>query len=396
MPIDTPLWDLVQENKASVVLDLIRQLDPSQGSEYPIYNLDGEWSYDRLERWLQIIGCAAWPRLESGRLDTDGDAFRLMYHVPGIEELHALRDSLRVVMGAKLPIGRDGRNRPSLFPFGTVTGRNAHRRSLYNAHAGMRSFMVFPPDRIGVYLDWRTQEVAVAAALSGDPALLEAYRGGDVYYAFARAAGLTKDPDQKHWAKHDTTMRQRMKALQLGVNYGMGVTSLARGLNRHPLIASNLIEQHHRIYSRFWPWRDEQVQAAMLTRRMESVFGWPLHISTSPNRRTLYNFPMQSGGGEMLRLAAWHLCEAGLVPSMLVHDGILLEVENREQIAQAIDIMRAAGRDVCDGLEVGVDIDQLLEHAARYADKRPVAQKMWATIMRTLANIGAIPKKKAS
>jgi hypothetical protein len=392
MPIDTPLWDLAQENKASVVLDLIRQLDPSQGSECPIYNLDGEWSYDRLERWLQIIGCAAWPRLESGRLDTDGDAFRLMYHVPGIEELHALRDSLRVVMGAKLPIGRDGRNRPSLFPFGTVTGRNAHRRSLYNAHAGMRSFMVFQPDRIGVYLDWRTQEVAVAAARSGDPALLEAYRGGDVYYAFARAAGLTKDPDQKHWAKHDITMRQRMKALQLGVNYGMGVTSLARGLNRHPLIASNLIEHHHRIYSRFWPWRDEQVQAAMLTRRMESVFGWPLRVSTSPNRRTLYNFPMQSGGGEMLRLAAWRLCEAGLVPSMLVHDGILLEVENREQIAQAVDIMRAAGRDVCDGLEVGVDTDQLLEHGARYVDKRPVAQKMWETVMRTLENIGAKEK----
>jgi hypothetical protein len=39
-----------------------------------------------------------------------------------------------------------------------------------------------------------------------------------------------------------------------------------------------------------------------------------------------YNFPMQSGGAEMLRLAANRLCDAGLVPSMLVHDGILLEL----------------------------------------------------------------------
>ena len=38
-----------------------------------------------------------------------------MHHVPGIEGLHALRDSIRVIAGAKLPIGRDGRNRPSLF-----------------------------------------------------------------------------------------------------------------------------------------------------------------------------------------------------------------------------------------------------------------------------------------
>src|SRR5262249_56761369 len=98
----------------------------------------------------------------------------------------ALRDSLRVIVGAKLPIGRDGRNRPSLFPFGTATGRNAHSKSLFNTHASMRSFMVFPPDKIGVYLDWRTQEVGVAAAHSDDPALKEDYLGGDGYFALAR------------------------------------------------------------------------------------------------------------------------------------------------------------------------------------------------------------------
>jgi hypothetical protein len=59
-----------------------------------------------------------------------------MYHVhPGIEGLHALRDVLSFISKARLPIGRDGRNRPSLFPFGTATGRNAHTKSPYNAHA---------------------------------------------------------------------------------------------------------------------------------------------------------------------------------------------------------------------------------------------------------------------
>ena len=106
--------------------------------------------------------------------------------------------------------------------------------------------------------------------------------------------------------------------------------------------------------------------------RIVSEFdGWPLHISTSPNKRTIYNFPMQAGGAEMLRLAANRLCEAGLVPSMLVHDGILLELDSEEQVRHAIEIMRIAGTEVCGGLEIGVDIDQKLMGGARYRDKRP-------------------------
>ena len=113
----------------------------------------------------------------------------------------------------------------------------------------------------------------------------------------------------------------------------MGVRSLSRGLNRHPLIGSEVIIRHQRKYPRFWEWRAGMVERAMLERVIVSEFdGWPLHLSTSPNKRTLYNFPMQAGGAEMLRLAANRLCEADLVPSMLVHDGILLELDNEEQV----------------------------------------------------------------
>jgi hypothetical protein len=394
MPIDVELWNLAQENKPPVIRELLRQLDPSHTSDDPIYTLDGQWSYARFEQWLVNAGVMAWPRLDSGRLDTDGDAFRLMYHIPGIEGLHALKDSLRVITSANLPIGRDGRNRPSLFPFGTATGRNAHGKSLYNAHAGMRSFMVFSPDVVGLYLDWRTQEVGIAAAASDDDALKADYARGDIYHALAQLCGLTDDPDPVHWKKdpNNVAVRNRMKPLQLGINYGMGVPSLARGLNRHPLIASAIIERHRRRYPRFWEWRENMVQNAMLDRRIESKFGWPLHITTSPNQRTLFNFPMQSGGAEMLRSAAWRLCEAGLVPSMLVHDGILLEVSSMEQAELAKEIMRQAGRDVCDGFDIGVDEDQRLVGGARYRDKRPVAQKMWRTIMSVLEMVGAIKR----
>ena len=392
MPIDMPLWNLVQENKAAVVRSLVAQYDPSHGDGEPIYTPEGEWSYERFERWLVRKGVKQWPRLESDRLDIDGDAFRLMYHEPGIEALHALRDSLNVVVKAKLPIGRDGRNRPSLFPFCTATGRNAHSKSLYNNHASMRSFMVFPPETVGVYLDWRTQEVGIAAALSGDQQLISAYRAGDVYHALAIACGFTDDLDPQHWKKNNTEMRNRMKRLQLAINYGMGVPSLAKGLNSHPLIASNIIEKHRHTYPQFWQWRDDMVNTAMLRREMRSVFGWPLRISTSPNKRTLYNFPKQSNGAEMLRLAAWRMCEIGIVPCMLIHDGLLIEARNMEQVEHAMEIMRAAGRAVCDGLEIGVDTDQELHNGARYRDKRPVAKKMWETMMRTLQGIGALPE----
>ena len=265
MPIDMALWNLVQENKAAVIGELLRQFDPSYGSEQPIYTPDGEWSYQRFEQWLVRTGVAAWPRLDSGRLDIDSDALRLMYHVPGIEGLHALRDSLGCHrQGAAAD--RQGRPQPSiLFPFGTATGRNAHTKSLYNAHAGMRSFMVFPSDTIGGYLDWRTQEVGVAAALSGDQALMDDYAAGDIYHALARLCGLADDPDPIRWKKQNRPLRDRMKPLQLGINYGMGVPSLARGLDRHPLIASEIIERHKRRYRRFWQWRADTVQTAMFS-----------------------------------------------------------------------------------------------------------------------------------
>jgi DNA polymerase I-like protein with 3'-5' exonuclease and polymerase domains len=241
-------------------------------------------------------------------------------------------------------------------------------------------------------MDWRTQEVGIAAARSGDAHLAEDYLSGDIYHALALMCGLT-DQDAASWKATDAgkQQRQRMKALQLGINYGMGVVSLARGLGRHPMIGSEVIIRHQQRYPTYWRWREGVVERAMLERRIVSEFdGWPLHLSTSPNRRTLYNFPMQAGGAEMLRPAANRLCDADLVPSMLVHDGILSELDTEEQVAHAKEIMRAAGTEVCGGLEIGVDVDQKLIGGVRYRDKRPVALRMWDTVMGTLRAVGAL------
>ena len=96
----------------------------------------------------------------------------------------------------------------------------------------------------------------------------------------------------------------------------------------------------------------------------------------------------------MLRLGTVRLVEADIVPIMLIHDGILFEETEAEKIEHAIEIMRGAGRDVCDGFEIGVDLDKRIEGGDRYRDDRPMAKKMWATIMDTIEAIGAMPEKK--
>ena len=73
---------------------------------------------------------------------------------------------------------------------------------------------------------------------------------------------------------------------------------------------------------------------------------------------------------------------------------MLLEVRDEDRIEQAIEIMKAAGRDVCSGFEIGVDVAQKLKPGANYQDKR--GREMWTTIMRTLRGIGALPAESES
>ena len=107
MPIDMATVESRAGEQGAVIGALIARFDPSQGNgEDPIYSPDGEFSSWRFERWLVAAGIAYWPRLDSGALQLDGDAFRMMYHAhPAIEGLHALRDSLGVIVRARIPIG---------------------------------------------------------------------------------------------------------------------------------------------------------------------------------------------------------------------------------------------------------------------------------------------------
>lgn len=74
------------------------------------------------------------------------------------------------------------------------------------------------------------------------------------------------------------------------------------------------------------------------------------------------------------------------MPSMPVHDAFLMELKTDEQVRHALEIMGNAGRAVCDGFTIGVDRENINR---RFADKRPVSRRMWATIVASLKKLGA-------
>ena len=85
------------------------------------------------------------------------------------------------------------------------------------------------PGRAVAYVDWSQQEFGIAAALSGDTAMMEAYTSGDPYLTFAKQArAVPADATKKSHPRE----REQFKVCALAVQYGMGPQSLAQSLGQ--------------------------------------------------------------------------------------------------------------------------------------------------------------------
>ena len=75
------------------------------------------------------------------------------------------------------PLGDDGRIRYHQFAFSTHTGRSLGlgREALMQLSAWMRGLIQPQPGEVLLSADYSAQEIAVAAGLSGDPQLRDAY-----------------------------------------------------------------------------------------------------------------------------------------------------------------------------------------------------------------------------
>ena len=375
VPLDQEALARLQSQWNAIQDQLIAELD----RDYKVY--DGRtFKASRWEEYL-VANDIPWPRLESGRLDLCDATFREMARTHlRVAPIRELRSALSEMRLASLQVGDDGRNRCLLSPFRARTGRNqpSNSKFIFGPSVWLRGLIRPRPGWGLAYVDWSQQEFGIAAALSGDLAMKDAYRSGDPYLAFAIQAGAVPATATK---KTHEAEREQFKACVLAVQYGMGEESLAARINQPVARARQLLALHRQTYRQFWKWSDSAVDEAVLGGRLWAGFGWQIHTRDELNDRSLRNFPMQANGAEMLRIACILLTEASIRVCAPVHDALLIEApmdELDEAIVTAKSLMKEASRIVLDGFELGSDV-KAFRYPERYMDKRGVV--MWNTVM---------------
>ena len=375
VPVDLPMLEQLRERWDDLKIGLVEKID----ADYGVY----EGTTFKLERFIDYLTRSniAWSRLPSGRLSLSDETFRDRGRAhPQLEALRGLRHALSQMRLHELSVGHDGRNRVLLSPFGSRSGRNTPSNSkfIFGSSAWLRGLIRPPPGHGLAYVDWSSQEIGIAAALSGDPQLIGAYQSGDPYLTFAKQIGAA--PMDATKASHKT-VRDQFKAVVLGVNYGMAENTLADSIGQPVAAARDLLRRHRETYRRFWRWAESAVDLAMSQGEIQTIFGWPLRVGMEPNPRTLLNFPMQANAAEMMRLACCLATERGIQVCAPVHDAMLI-CSPLDQLDADIDAMRAAmaeaSRVVLDGFELETDAE-IVRWPDRYADPRGAV--MWATVM---------------
>ncbi len=381
VPIDTAMLGRLRASWSSIQERLIEQIDAN-------YVLpDGRGIYegrtfkaDRFAEWLarQQI---PWPQLESGGLDLKDDTFRQMARAfPQVSPLRELRHSLSELRLESLAVGSDGRNRCMLSAFGGRTGRNqpSNAKFIFGPSVWLRGLIQPPPGSALAYIDWAQQEFGIAAALSGDQAMMDAYGSGDPYLTFAKQAGAV--PPDATKATH-RQQRDQFKICALGVQYGMGEQSLALKINESLAEARQLLQLHRDTYPAYWRWSSSAVDHAMLHGWLQTVFGWRVHVGAESNPRSLANFPTQANGAEMLRLTCCLATERGVRVCAPVHDALLIEAPVEriyEVVAECQAMMREASRTILDGFELSSDV-KVVPNPERFMDDNRGAH-MWNTV----------------
>jgi hypothetical protein len=377
-PIDTALHARLNTCWDTLKLRLIAEVD----RDYSVY--DGlSFKRDRFANFLRR-GAIPWPHLPSGALALDDDTFKQQARLhPSLEPLRQLRATLANLRLNDLAIGQDGRNRCLLSPFRSTTGRNqpSSANFVFGPSKWIRG-LIKPPAGYGLaYTDFSSQEIAIAAALSGDELMMKGYTEGDPYLAFAKAARCA--PPDATKASHKE-VRERCKAVVLGVNYGMGPDALAASLGISRADANELMRLHRDTYRRFWSWSDGVVTSAMLTCEMSTVFGWRRRVGANVNARALMNFPMQANGAEMMRVAAIAATEAGIEVCAPIHDAFLIQAPiNRldEHVEHMRVLMTKAGEAITGGFRVRTDAT-VVRFPNRYMDEG--GRGMWERVMALL------------
>lgn len=239
-------------------------------------------------------------------------------------------------------IGPDGRIHCSYRQMGTETGRlSAASPNLQQVNRGVdfRSKFVAAPGYQLVVADFSQVELRVAAELSGEERMLDAYRAGRDLHT-ETAALIAKVPFEEVTKKQ----RQSAKVANFGLLYGAGPATLRKqaiaqyGMDMPMTEAKEIVEGFREAYPRLYAWQQEEgtkttkaVQTALGRRRMLVGF--------NDKYTTRINTQVQGTAGDIAKIAIWNLWqliqqapvrEALLIA--MVHDEIVIEV--REELAE--------------------------------------------------------------
>jgi DNA polymerase I len=246
---------------------------------FPVHTEDGHFSQALFGEFLKardLLG--VWPRTVTGLLSTKEETFKEMgksYVIIGELMSHlALLDQLATL---QLYVGRDGRSRVQLMPFGAKTGRNtpSGKGNLLAKSAALRPLIQPPRGRAMASLDWSAQELRIAANLSNDPELQRAAAAPDPYIGLAASLGLAKEADTK---ATNPKGRNIGKVAQLAMLYGIGANTFARKAGMTVAQAYAFLQRQRERFAVFSRWSDAVVAWAMQGKPLKTPLGWTLRF----------------------------------------------------------------------------------------------------------------------
>ncbi len=187
-------------------------------------------------------------------------------------------------------------------------------------------------------VDYSQIELRIMAHLSGDQALLDAFRDGKDIHAATAAEIMGVSIDQV-----SSEQRRRAKAVNFGLIYGMSAFGLAKQLGIPRGEAQTYMDKYFERYPGVMQYMEDTRSAAADKGYVETIFGRRLHLPEIKSRngmrrkaaeRAAINAPMQGTAADIIKKAMllvdqWIQAEGdGRVKLLMqVHDELVFEVE---------------------------------------------------------------------
>jgi hypothetical protein len=161
---------------------------------------------------------------------------------------------------------------------------------------------------------------------------------------------------------------------------------LAQLLGLSTFVANEMLSQHRGLLNQYWQWAEDWIARALDTGVMSTAFGWTCCAGiTEFNTRSIGNWPVQSTGADILRLACVWAHRRGIQLCGTVHDALVIEAAADcidADVALTQEIMRRASRVVLGGHELRTDAT-IVRYPGRYSDRR--GEKIWQDVLGLLA-----------